>query len=95
MTDIPWPGPRTQVVIHNGHAPGHAAVFLPETGVLLAGDMLSDVEIPLPDLAMADPLGDYHAGLDGLRPCWGCALSCPVMGTWVTRLSSAAGSALT
>jgi len=70
-TDIPWPGSRAQVVIHDGHAPGHAAVFLPETGVLLAGDMLSDVEIPIPDLATADPLGDYHAGLDRLAAVLG------------------------
>ena len=77
VTDIPWPGPRAQVVIHNGHAPGHAAVFLPGTGVLLAGDMLSDVEIPLPDLATADPLGDYHAGLDELAAVLGVRLVVP------------------
>src|SRR5215472_2054347 len=68
---IPWPGPQARAVIHDGHAPGHAAVFLPETGVLLAGDMLSDVEIPIPDLATADPLGDYHAGLDRLAAVLG------------------------
>ena len=28
--------------------------------------MLSDIEIPLPDLLAADPLGDYRAGLDRL-----------------------------
>ena len=61
---IPWPGPQARAVIHDGHAPGHAAVFLPETGVLLAGDMCSDIEIPLLDRAAADPVGDYRAGLD-------------------------------
>lgn len=63
---IPWDGPAAQVVVHDGHAPGHAAVFLPHAGVLLAGDMLSDIEIPLLDLLAADPLGDYRAGLDRL-----------------------------
>jgi hydroxyacylglutathione hydrolase len=60
---IPWDGPAAQVIAHNGHAPGHAAVFLPDTGVLVAGDMLSDIEIPLLDTDAADPLGDYRAGL--------------------------------
>ena len=63
---IPRDGPAAQVIIHNGHAPGHAAVFLPEAGVLVAGDMLSDVEIPLLDTVEDDPLGDYQAGLDRL-----------------------------
>ncbi len=62
-TDIPWPGPAAQVIVHAGHAPGHAAVFLPDQGVLVAGDMLSDIEIPLLDTAATDPLGDYLAGL--------------------------------
>ncbi len=63
---IPWDGPAAQVIVHDGHAPGHAAVFLPQAGVLLAGDMLSDLEIPLLDLLSADPLGDYRVGLDRL-----------------------------
>jgi hydroxyacylglutathione hydrolase len=70
-TGIPWHGPRAQAVIHDGHAPGHAAVFLPEAGVLIAGDMCSDVEIPLidlesTDLEPGDPLGNYRFGLDRL-----------------------------
>jgi hydroxyacylglutathione hydrolase len=63
---IPWDGPQALVVTHDGHAPGHGAVFLPGTGTLLAGDMLSDVEIPLLDLAEPDPLGDYRTGLQRL-----------------------------
>ena len=47
---IPWDGPAAQVIIHDAHAPGHGAVFLPGTGTLIAGDMCSDVEIPLLDL---------------------------------------------
>ena len=52
--------------MHDGHAPGHGAVFLPGPGVLVAGDMCSDVEIPLLDLAAPDPLGDYRTGLERL-----------------------------
>jgi hydroxyacylglutathione hydrolase len=63
---IPWDGPAAQVIVHNGHAPGHGAVFLPDTGVLIAGDMCSDVEIPLLDTVEADPLGDYLTGLERL-----------------------------
>jgi glyoxylase-like metal-dependent hydrolase (beta-lactamase superfamily II) len=65
-TTIPWDGPAARVIAHDGHAPGHGAVFLPETGVLVAGDMCSDVETPLIDLTAADPLGDYRAGLERL-----------------------------
>jgi hydroxyacylglutathione hydrolase len=60
---IAWDGPRVELVVHDAHAPGHGAVFLPETGVLVAGDMLSDVEIPLLDTEMDDPMGDYRTGL--------------------------------
>jgi hydroxyacylglutathione hydrolase len=62
-TVIGWDGPRAEVVIHDGHATGHAAVFLPDTGTLVAGDMCSDIEVPLPWLSQADPLGNYRAGL--------------------------------
>jgi glyoxylase-like metal-dependent hydrolase (beta-lactamase superfamily II) len=60
---IPWDGPAAVVITHDGHAPGHGAVFLPAAGVLVAGDMLSDVEIPLLDAAGDDPFGQYRAGL--------------------------------
>lgn len=60
---IPWHGPTAELIVHDGHAPGHGAVFLPGTGILVAGDMCSDVEIPLLDLDAPDPLGDYRAGL--------------------------------
>jgi hydroxyacylglutathione hydrolase len=62
-----WDGPRAVVVPHAAHCPGHAGLVLPEAGVLLAGDMLSDLEIPLLDLAAADPVTDYRAGLDALE----------------------------
>ena len=63
---IPWDGPEARLIVHDGHAPGHGAVFLPESGVLIAGDMCSDVEIPLLDTDAADPLGDYRTGMERL-----------------------------
>jgi len=63
---IPWDGPEARLIVHDGHAPGHGAVFLPDSGVLIAGDMCSDVEIPLLDAAATDPLGDYRTGMERL-----------------------------
>jgi glyoxylase-like metal-dependent hydrolase (beta-lactamase superfamily II) len=63
---IPWDGPQALLIVHDGHAPGHGAVFLPGTGVLVAGDMCSDIEIPLLDTVAEDPLGGYRTGLDRL-----------------------------
>jgi glyoxylase-like metal-dependent hydrolase (beta-lactamase superfamily II) len=61
---IPWDGPHVRIIEHQAHAPGHAALLISERGVLVAGDMLSDVLIPLLDLnATADPIEDYLAGL--------------------------------
>jgi hydroxyacylglutathione hydrolase len=63
---IPWDGPEARLIVHDGHAPGHGAVFLPDIGVLVAGDMCSDVEIPLLDTEAKDPLGDYRTGMERL-----------------------------
>ena len=63
---ITWDGPTAELIVHDGHAPGHGAVFLPEAGVLVAGDMCSDVEIPLLDTEAEDAFGDYRAGLAAL-----------------------------
>jgi glyoxylase-like metal-dependent hydrolase (beta-lactamase superfamily II) len=60
---IPWDGPQVQVVEHQAHAPGHAALLIENRGVLVAGDMLSDVLIPMLDVSAADPIEDYLAGL--------------------------------
>jgi len=61
---IPWDGPRVRIVEHQAHAPGHAALLIEERGVLVAGDMLSDVLIPVLDLnETADPIEDYLAAL--------------------------------
>ncbi|MBW9109018.1 MBL fold metallo-hydrolase [Microbacterium ureisolvens] len=55
-----------ELVVHDGHAPGHTAVWLPEQRVLIAGDMLSDQELPLP--FDPDDLPSYLAALDLLAP---------------------------
>jgi glyoxylase-like metal-dependent hydrolase (beta-lactamase superfamily II) len=60
---IPWEGPHVQLIEHQAHAPGHAALVIAERGVLVAGDMLSDVFIPLLDMNAADPIADYLAAL--------------------------------
>ncbi|HEX8859032.1 MAG TPA: MBL fold metallo-hydrolase [Actinomycetes bacterium] len=61
---IPWDGPQVRIVEHQAHAPGHAALLIEDRGVLVAGDMLSDVLIPMLDLNdTADPIEDYLAAL--------------------------------
>ena len=62
---IPWDGPQVRIIEHPAHAPGHAALLIEERGVLVAGDMLSDVLIPmLDDLnSTNDPIEDYLVGL--------------------------------
>jgi glyoxylase-like metal-dependent hydrolase (beta-lactamase superfamily II) len=61
---IPWDGPRVQIIEHQAHAPGHASLLIEERGVLVAADTLSDILIPLLDLSgTADPIEDYLAAL--------------------------------
>ncbi|TDW76497.1 MBL fold metallo-hydrolase [Kribbella pratensis] len=63
-THLPWDGPRIRIIEHQAHAPGHAALLIEEHGVLVAGDMLSDVLIPMLDTdGTADPVDDYLAAL--------------------------------
>jgi glyoxylase-like metal-dependent hydrolase (beta-lactamase superfamily II) len=63
-TQIPWDGPDVRILEHQAHATGHAALFIEERGVLVAGDMLSDVLIPMLDLnGAADPIEDYLTAL--------------------------------
>ncbi len=45
---LSWAGPEATCIVHDAHAPGHLAVLVERTGVLIAGDMLSDVELPMP-----------------------------------------------
>ena len=60
-------GPVPGLIIeHRAHAVGHAAILLADRRVLLAGDMLSDVLIPLLDARRADQVGAYETALDRL-----------------------------
>jgi len=64
MAQIPWDGPQIRILEHQAHAPGHAALLISERGVLVAGDMLSDILIPMLDLNdTAGPIEDYLAAL--------------------------------
>ncbi len=60
---IPWDGPDVRIIEHPGHAEGHAALLIGERRVLVAGDMLSDVLVPMPDPGASHPLEDYFVGL--------------------------------
>ena len=60
---VPWEGPPVRIIEHRAHAQGHAALLIEGRGVLVAGDMLSDILMPFPDLDAADPIGDYLVGL--------------------------------
>ena len=60
---IPWDGPEVRIIEHQAHAAGHAALLIEERGALVAGDLRSDVLIPMLDLQAADPIEDYLAAL--------------------------------
>ncbi|WP_020120312.1 MBL fold metallo-hydrolase [Streptomyces canus] len=59
----PVPG---EIIEHRAHAVGHAAILLADRGVLLVGDMLSDVLIPLLDIRQDDQVTAYETSLDRL-----------------------------
>jgi glyoxylase-like metal-dependent hydrolase (beta-lactamase superfamily II) len=65
----PVPG---EIIEHRAHAVGHAAVLLADRGVLLAGDMLSDVLIPLLDSRQDDQVGAYETARLGPHAAWLC-----------------------
>lgn len=66
---LPWDGPRVRVLEHPAHARGHAALLVEDSGVLVAGDMLSDVLVPMLDIegSRGDPVEDYLTGLRRLE----------------------------
>ncbi len=61
-TKIPWDGPEVRIIEHPAHAQGHAALLIEDRGVLVAGDMLSDVLIPMLN-DTDDAIEDYLVGL--------------------------------
>ena len=62
---LPWRGRDIVLHEHDAHARGHLAVEIADSGVLLAGDMFSDIELPYPDADEPD-LVSYLEGLDRL-----------------------------
>ena len=68
LTPLPADGGGVpgEIVEHEAHAVGHAAILLADRGVLLAGDMLSDVLIPLLDARRPGQPDAYAAALDRL-----------------------------
>ncbi|WP_117210892.1 MBL fold metallo-hydrolase [Allorhizocola rhizosphaerae] len=66
---VPWDGPKVRIIEHPAHSPGHAALLIEERGVLVAGDMLSDVFVPMLDNLNStnDPIEEYLTGLQLLE----------------------------
>jgi hydroxyacylglutathione hydrolase len=62
---LPWDGPAVEMITHDAHAPGHTALWLPRARTLIAGDMLSDRELPLLETSSTT---EYASGLLALRP---------------------------
>jgi glyoxylase-like metal-dependent hydrolase (beta-lactamase superfamily II) len=83
-TRLPWDGTDVRIIEHRAHAPGHAALLITERGVLVAGDMLSDVFIPMLDLSAADPIEDY---LEALQLFEASAAHVAVVVRWATANS--------
>ena len=80
---LPWSGPQARVVVHDAHAPAHLALLVEESGILVAGDMLSDVELPMPQ--GDESLEHYAAGLEALSDAvWATRLLIPGHGTVTT-----------
>jgi glyoxylase-like metal-dependent hydrolase (beta-lactamase superfamily II) len=64
---IPWDGPKVRIIEHQAHASGHASLLIKDRGVLVAGDLLSDILIPFLDLEATDPIDDYLTALKQLE----------------------------
>jgi glyoxylase-like metal-dependent hydrolase (beta-lactamase superfamily II) len=61
---LDWDGPHVRVLTHDAHSAGHTALAVVDAGVLVAGDMLSDVEVPLVDTDRAASVEHHLAVLD-------------------------------
>lgn len=64
-TELPWEGPTVRIIEHVAHERGHAALLV--NGVLIAGDMLSDILMPFPRPGSDDAIGEYLSGLQALE----------------------------
>lgn len=53
-----------EVVEHRAHAVGHVALLLADRGVLVAGDLFSDVLVPILDPRQTDQVAAYEAALE-------------------------------
>jgi hypothetical protein len=60
------PDEPIEVIVHDAHCQGHGALWFPERRLLLAADLLSDFELPLP--FDPDDLPAYLTGLERLAP---------------------------
>jgi glyoxylase-like metal-dependent hydrolase (beta-lactamase superfamily II) len=79
--ELPWGGHEVLLHEHDAHAPAHLAAEVVDLRVLVAGDMLSDSELPMPDDANPD-LEAYLQGLDRLAEVAArCDLLVPGHGT--------------
>jgi hypothetical protein len=78
---IPWDGPQVRIMEHEAHAPGHAALLIEERGVLVAGDMLSDVLIPMLNL------NDTAARLKTTSPRCSCSKAWRAMSMSSSRVT--------
>jgi glyoxylase-like metal-dependent hydrolase (beta-lactamase superfamily II) len=65
VTPLPADGGEVpgEIIEHQAHAVGHAAILLADRGVLVAGDMLSDILIPMFDALQDDQVGAYETAL--------------------------------
>lgn len=93
---VPWSGPDVHLVVHDAHCPGHTALHVPARGVLVAGDMGSDVEVPLLAHGVPGPAAvlAHHAGIERLAALGPVELAVPGHGhacdgaTWRRRLDA-------
>lgn len=65
---VPWTGPGAVLIETAAHLPGHGTLHVPDLGLLVAGDLVSDVDVPFPywsDAVEADIAVVGDGGRDG------------------------------